>query len=317
MPFAGRIESGSACSSRARTSSVHTPVALTTTRARIVTLRPPGVDHGAVDPPVGVAGERRDAAAVGDDCAVPRRGADDGKRQAGIVGGGVVVQVRRSEPLAGHRRQVCERGVAPEPPVPLADPPAAGQVVHPHRRTEAAGDLARDDAVLGEHGDHERQDVDEVRGVLQQALTFVQCLVDESDVTVLEVPQTAVDELGALRRGPAGEVVALDERGAQPPCRGVERDSGARDPATDHEHVERFVAEALEHRRAVERGGGHRADARAGHPRARQRAGTMVRRRPLAMTITYDPKHAAYLDEADVRNELTRVFDVCGGCGGA
>lgn len=33
-----------------------------------------------------------------------------------------------------------------------------------------------------------------------------------------------------------------------------------------------------------------------------------------AMTITYDPKHAAYLDEADVRGELTRVFDVCGGC---
>lgn len=32
------------------------------------------------------------------------------------------------------------------------------------------------------------------------------------------------------------------------------------------------------------------------------------------MTITYDPKHAAYLDEADVRDELTRVFDVCGEC---
>jgi Fe-S oxidoreductase len=32
------------------------------------------------------------------------------------------------------------------------------------------------------------------------------------------------------------------------------------------------------------------------------------------MTLTYDPKHAAYTDEADVRNELTRVFDVCGGC---
>ena len=32
------------------------------------------------------------------------------------------------------------------------------------------------------------------------------------------------------------------------------------------------------------------------------------------MTITYDPKHVAYLDEADVRDELTRVFDVCGGC---
>ena len=32
------------------------------------------------------------------------------------------------------------------------------------------------------------------------------------------------------------------------------------------------------------------------------------------MTITYDPKHPKYLDEADVRNELTRVFDVCQSC---
>ncbi len=32
------------------------------------------------------------------------------------------------------------------------------------------------------------------------------------------------------------------------------------------------------------------------------------------MTITHDPRHAAYLEEADVRNELSRVFDVCDGC---
>ncbi|MDP2292580.1 MAG: heterodisulfide reductase-related iron-sulfur binding cluster [Actinomycetota bacterium] len=32
------------------------------------------------------------------------------------------------------------------------------------------------------------------------------------------------------------------------------------------------------------------------------------------MTITYDPKHPNYLDEADVRSELTRVFDLCHGC---
>jgi glycerol-3-phosphate dehydrogenase subunit C len=32
------------------------------------------------------------------------------------------------------------------------------------------------------------------------------------------------------------------------------------------------------------------------------------------MTITYDPKHPKYFDEADVRNELTRVFDLCNGC---
>jgi len=32
------------------------------------------------------------------------------------------------------------------------------------------------------------------------------------------------------------------------------------------------------------------------------------------MTTTYDPFHPQYLDEADVRNELTRVYDLCHGC---
>jgi Fe-S oxidoreductase len=32
------------------------------------------------------------------------------------------------------------------------------------------------------------------------------------------------------------------------------------------------------------------------------------------MTITYDPKHPKYLDEADVREEMTRVYDLCHGC---
>ena len=32
------------------------------------------------------------------------------------------------------------------------------------------------------------------------------------------------------------------------------------------------------------------------------------------MTTTYDPKHPQYCNEADVRNELTRAFDLCQGC---
>ena len=32
------------------------------------------------------------------------------------------------------------------------------------------------------------------------------------------------------------------------------------------------------------------------------------------MTTVYDPKHPLYTDEADVRSELTRVFDLCHGC---
>lgn len=32
------------------------------------------------------------------------------------------------------------------------------------------------------------------------------------------------------------------------------------------------------------------------------------------MTTTYDPDHPAYYDEADLRSELTRVYDLCHGC---
>src|SRR5437764_435748 len=32
------------------------------------------------------------------------------------------------------------------------------------------------------------------------------------------------------------------------------------------------------------------------------------------MTVTYDPREPAYFDEADLRDELTRVYDLCHGC---
>jgi glycerol-3-phosphate dehydrogenase subunit C len=32
------------------------------------------------------------------------------------------------------------------------------------------------------------------------------------------------------------------------------------------------------------------------------------------MTVTYDPSHPAYFDEGDLRDELTRVYDLCHGC---
>ena len=32
------------------------------------------------------------------------------------------------------------------------------------------------------------------------------------------------------------------------------------------------------------------------------------------MSTIYDPKHPKYTDEADVREELTRVYDLCHGC---
>ena len=117
-------------------------------------------------------------------------------------------------------------------------------------------------AVLGEDRDHERQQLDEVRRVAAQPLALVERLVDEADVALLQVAQAAVDELGALRRRAAGEVVALDERRAQAPRGGVEGDAGAGDAAADDEHVERLGGEALEHRVALERRGTRASAAR-------------------------------------------------------
>ena len=97
-----------------------------------------------------------------------------------------------------------------------------------------------------EHRDEERQHLHQVRGVVAEALALGEGLVDEADVALLEVAQAAVDELRGLRRGAGGEVVALDERGAQAAGGGVERAADAGDAAADDQDVEVGVAEASE-----------------------------------------------------------------------
>ena len=75
--------------------------------------------------------------------------------------------------------------------------------------------------------------------MLERALALGEVLVDEPDLALLQVAEPAVHELGGLRRRARREVVALDERGAQAPAGGVERDARAGDAAADDEHVER------------------------------------------------------------------------------
>ena len=216
-----------------------------------------GVDERAGDA-VARAPQPGHAGVVDDDGAeVERRGPRHGQREPGVVGLGVVVEV-------GPGQAVVERGhvgagrVPAQPPVPLADAQAAGEVVHPHGGPERPGHLLGDDALLaGEHRDEEGQDLDQVGGVAQQALALVQRLVDEAHVAVLQVAQPAVDELGRLGRRARGEVVPLDQRGAQAAGRGVERHAGAGDAAADDEHVEDAGAEEGEVVVAIEGAEGH------------------------------------------------------------
>ena len=121
--------------------------------------------------------------------------------------------------------------------------------------------------------------LDEMRGVLAQSLAFVQRLVDQPDLALLQVAQPTVDQLGALRRGARGEVVALDQRRAQPARGGVEATPTPVIPPPTTSTSNGSSLQSLEHRRAIERGSGHQSDARAGHRRACQWGRTIVHHR--------------------------------------
>ena len=120
-----------------------------------------------------------------------------------------------------------------------------------------------------------------MRGVVEEALAFVQGLVDEAEVPLLEIAQAPVDHLGRLRRRPRGEVGPLHQRRGQAPGGGVEGHAAARDPAPDDEDVEVLGAQPLDGLGPVEgasegRGASHGASlpqptwAAARHPLARR-----------------------------------------------
>ena len=323
-------------------------MALTTQPGADLDPLPVGVDRDAGGGALGVATDGDHRGPVGDGGTVTGGRAGHGEAQPGVVGGRVVVDVGAGQLLGGHRRQVGEGGILPEPLVAATDAPAPGEVVHPQRRPERPGDLAVHHAVVREHRDEERQQVHEVWGVAAEALALVERFVDQPHLTLLEVAQAAMDQFGALRGGAGGEVVAFDERGAQAAGRRVQGDTRTGDPAADDDDVERLGRQPIEHGRPIERRVGvlahHGSDATGrrspgspshaavvrpvqteascGHasdhvrspgrcPNSRSARRT---RTSVEVTVTYDPHGPAYLDEKDTRDELTRVFDVCHGC---
>ena len=71
-------------------------------------------------------------------------------------------------------------------------------------------------------------------------------------LALLQVAQAAVDELRGLRRRARGEVVALDQRGAQPAGGGVERDPAPVMPPPTTSTSNCSSARPPQHRRPVE-----------------------------------------------------------------
>ena len=77
----------------------------------------------------------------------------------------------------------------------LADAQAAGEVVHPHGSAHGAGEFAVHDALGREDGDQERKHLDEMGSIAAQDLTLGECFVDEANIALLEIPNSAVYEL--------------------------------------------------------------------------------------------------------------------------
>ena len=116
----------------------------------------------------------------------------------------------------------AERVVDRDAAVALADAQPTGEVVHPERAAEQARETAVDHAAASEHGMRNGSTRTRWGAFSSARWRSDERLAHQAELVLLEVAEPAVHELRALGAGAGGEVVALDERGAQAPAGGVE-----------------------------------------------------------------------------------------------
>ena len=156
-----------------------------------------GPEHGTGRLAELVGGQPDDVGVVGHYRAVFKGGgASQGEREAGVVGAGVVVEESGHQVLGAQGGQVRQRLLLVHPLVPGADAQAPGEVVEPQGTGVGTGHRLGDHAVTAEEGDEKGQRADQMGRVVQQALALGQVLVDQSEFTLLEVAQAAVDHFG-------------------------------------------------------------------------------------------------------------------------
>jgi hypothetical protein len=103
--------------------------------------------------------------------------------------------------------------------------------------------------------------MNEVRGIAKETLPFVQGLVHQAVIVLLQVPEAAVHELRRSRGSPGREVLSFDQCSPQPTGCRIERYAAPGDPAPDDEQVELVSGEPLQGVPAVEKRGGHSGSA--------------------------------------------------------
>jgi hypothetical protein len=79
--------------------------------------------------------------------------------------------------------------------------------------------------------------MDQVRGVVSQEAALVERFHDQWQVSLLEVPHTAVDKLGGAAGGSLAEIALFQEADGVAARRGVEGDADAGSAATDDRDI--------------------------------------------------------------------------------
>ena len=206
--------------------------------------RPRGIeDHLAVDRDFGsghpiedlqTAGMHRDDfGVVREDAASIDGGHDIGDGQPGVLGSRIVELQRRLQPRgpqAGKRLRGGLRGQFAR----SRQRAATGEArIHP----SAESHLPTGDAAVGIERHQHRQRPHQVWSEPQQPFAFVQRFLDEGDVTVLQVAQTAVHQSTAARTRTRRDIARFQQQRGHATDRSLTRQSRALDAGADHDHV--------------------------------------------------------------------------------
>jgi hypothetical protein len=194
------------------------------------------VKHAGPRHPRAVA-EQRGGGGPGDHGgAVPGGRPRHGDRVPGVVHLSVVVHHRARQPVGPQRGRAAQ--CPPRGQVPVM----RNGALHPLHRVvdhQPRADVWSFHDLLVQRV-HERDRPHQVRcQPAHQQVALPQCLPDELEVALFQVPQAAVNELGRPRRGTRRQVPGLDKADPQAPRRRVERGAGPGDTAADDQHVER------------------------------------------------------------------------------
>ena len=241
-PLDARTRNRPRCLDSAWISSVHTPVAFTTTWPRTsVTVAVLRVADLHSDHPVALAQQRHHLGGRAHHRTVMGRRARDRHRVAGVIDHGVVVAD------ATDQRRALEAGRQPQR--------ARARQMLLRRNGFRATELVVEEDTRGHirplpppvgQREKKRQRLDQMRCQRgQRQLPFVQRLADQPELQLFEVAKPAVEHLRATARRAGSEVAGLDERDLQPAGRRVKGGARADHAAADDDDVELLAAEPL------------------------------------------------------------------------